>query len=165
MKKTIRCRVFETNSSSVHTLVVFEDPNARDIWESDPDAFLDLRDVEWVDGYEEPNVFPVGMYNVVYRNGNVWNEAMEERIAWHNETIAVPFGYAPADNVEDFSDDPVELAIKAWLVPHSYWNQSPYGDWGVSCSEYEVWEQSSDDAKRYAENGYDIIQITIGDDN
>ena len=53
MKTVIRKGVFETNSSSHHTLMVFADDAVFDEWESDPQVFLDLRKATWTDWYPE----------------------------------------------------------------------------------------------------------------
>ena len=52
MRTVIRAGVFETNSSSEHAFIVFEDLGLQDAWLGNSDLYLDLRGAEWVDGYE-----------------------------------------------------------------------------------------------------------------
>ena len=165
MRTVVRQGVFETNSSSEHALIVFEDQGTQDAWMSDPDLFLDLREADWLDELDEPDVFIVDSRLVIRRGDGAWQEAMEERVEWHNRELAEPCGLDLATCVEDFSSDPTEVAINMKIVPSNYWQDGDYGGWGVSCFEYEVGEWSNDDAKRYYEEGREILSIYIGSDN
>lgn len=168
MKIAIRYGTFETNSSSEHTLVVFDNPAIKEMWIADAEAFLDLRRADWVDELnDEPEVFFATADDIVRRGEAAWEEALEGRVAWHND-IAAQLGLPFANSPEEVNEDVVEMAIHERLVPSDYWKPSEYSSWdgwGVSLFNYEVEEWSSESAKAYAEDGYDILQVTVGDNH
>lgn len=165
MKRTIRYAAFETNSSSEHTLVVFEDEALKEEWMGDPDLFLDLRKADWVGEDGDPEAFWATAADLIRQGDDAWEAAMAERVAWHNDNIASEYGLEPAERIEDFSDNPAELAVSEKLVPADFWSGGNWDGWGVMLADYEVDEWSADSVKEYAAQGYPVVKVTVGDNH
>ena len=168
MKRTVRYGTFETNSSSEHTLVVFDDPGIREMWMGSPDLFLDLRDAEWVgDSDDYSGVFFVTADHVISRGDVIWGQVLARRVEEYNEAVADLDG-AKDLTIEDVAEAPTEMAIGQGLLPAEYWKASEYSSWdgwGVKLFDYDVEDWSPDIAKEYAAGGYDILQVTVGDNH
>ena len=95
MKVVIRRGVFETNSSSEHAFIVFDDLGLQDAWMGDPDIYLDLRGAEWVDGYELYNREEIDDYPVetvtpdmlVNESNSKWPGIMEDIRDYYGDEI------------------------------------------------------------------------------
>ena len=107
MKRTIRIGSFETNSSSAHAFVVFDDPSILNEWMNNSDVFLFLYDSPWVSNHEvdrwtvfnEEYVTEVDRNMLIYRGSDEYQQACRTVI---NEEQAYAFAWG---DDEDFNDD------------------------------------------------------------
>ena len=82
----IRGATFETNSSSAHAFVVFEDQGLQDAWQSNPEVLIKLEDEDWIDTYyvdrwddlDESRLVEVNDDMIVEKYGTEWNWAVED---------------------------------------------------------------------------------------
>ena len=112
----IRAATFETNSSSAHAFVVFEDQGLQDAWQSNPDLLIDLEGENWIsnhevaawDVFDESQLIEVNNYMLVDKYGAEWSRAFEN--------LKEDWG----DQFSDFSDTEIseQIAIDYELVPY-----------------------------------------------
>ena len=112
----IRAATFETNSSSAHAFVVFEDQSLQDAWQSNPDVLIMLEGEGWIDTYEidrwdaldESRLIEVNSDRVIEKYGSEWNWAVEDlKERWQKDFY-------------ELSDTGISEEIALWyeLVPY-----------------------------------------------
>ena len=143
MKRTIRTSVFETNSSSVHAFVVFDDDSVLEEWQENPDAFLDLRYAFWTSNHEvdywtefdESKVEEITRDSLIYRGSPEYEQACRE---WKEEDAA--YAHALGYDVEDEEDDrelrDEELTTFHVIAYHTLFGDLCEGWWDPNGADY-----------------------------
>ena len=131
MKRTFRYGVFETNSSSSNTFVVFDDEAVFEEWANNPDVFLDLRQARWGDCDPEDAaeldemVYVAGAADLVARYDEVYNAEVDD------------MAENGLDPDEDGSFD--KWLVLAHIVPHPSHFDRPWPDLGFEQGAWTLW--------------------------
>ena len=152
MKTVARYGVFETNSSSEHAFVVFDDISAQELWENDRDVYLDARDVNWIschnveraDEFDEDRwISLVDAEDLVRIGTDKWSDTIRD--IREND-----------DWCHDYDDYPDNIVAESFRVV-------PFGEFyeGYHADKGGFWGEDYENVQEKDSEGRDIFRIVV----